>query len=223
MHQLTKSMNKEDMNGNDLQTIITHGLNQIKEKMGPNFDIRKVNLAEMQRITGVSRAKLRRLKKNNFVVSPHGRTGQRADKTVLTGFTETIDNLLRQNVTNAQVIYDRLKEKSYTGGITQIRVYIEAHRNLIPPKRQLVSPQGNRGRRYSTPAGESYQMDWGFIDVDTNADDTYRLACFVMVCHHCGMCYIEFFTNARQENLFIGMSHAFQMMGIPRYVLTDNM
>ena len=223
MHQLTKSMNKEDMNGNDLQTIITHGLNQIKEKMGPNFDIRKVNLAEMQRITGVSRAKLRRLKKNNFVVSPHGRTGQKADKTVLTGFTETIDNLLRQNVTNAQVIYDRLKEKSYTGGITQIRVYIEAHRNLIPPKRQLVSPQGNRGRRYSTPAGESYQMDWGFIDVDTNADDTYRLACFVMVCHHCGMCYIEFFTNARQENLFIGMLHAFQMMGIPRYVLTDNM
>ena len=117
-------MNKEDINGNDLQTIITHGLNQIKEKLGPNFDIRKVNLAEMQRITGVSRAKLRRLKKNNFIVSPHGRTGQKADRTVLTGFTDIIDDLLRQNVTNAQVIYNRLKEKSYTGGITQIRVYI---------------------------------------------------------------------------------------------------
>ena len=61
-------MNKEDMNGNDLQTVITHGLNQIKEKMGPNFDIRKVNLAEIQRITGVSQAKLRRLKKNNFCI-----------------------------------------------------------------------------------------------------------------------------------------------------------
>ena len=45
MHQLTKSMNKEDMNGNDLQTIITHGLDQIKEKMGPDFDIRKINPA----------------------------------------------------------------------------------------------------------------------------------------------------------------------------------
>ena len=68
MHQLTKPMNKEDMNGNDLQTIITHGLNQIKEKMGQNFDFRKVNLAEMQRITGVSQAKLWRLKKNNFCI-----------------------------------------------------------------------------------------------------------------------------------------------------------
>ena len=90
----------------------------------------------MQRITGVSRAKLRRLKKNNFIVSPHGRTGQKADRTVLTGFTDIIDDLLRQNVTNAQVIYNRLKEKSYTGGITQIRVYIETHRDLVPTKRQ---------------------------------------------------------------------------------------
>ena len=34
---------------------------------------------------------------------------------------------------------------------------------------------------------------------------------------------IEFFPNARQENLFIGMIHAFQYMGVPRFVLTDNM
>lgn len=44
-----------------------------------------------------------------------------------------------------------------------------------------------------------------------------------MICHSCGECYIEFFPNARQENLFIGMVHAFQFMGIPRFVLTDNM
>ena len=44
-----------------------------------------------------------------------------------------------------------------------------------------------------------------------------------MICHHCGECYIEFFPNAKQENLFIGMIHAFQYMGIPRFVLTDNM
>ena len=85
MHQLTKSMNKEDMNGNDFQTLITHGLNQIKEKMGPNFDIRKVNLAEMQRITGVSWAKLRRLKKNNFVVSPMDGQARRPIKLSLLG------------------------------------------------------------------------------------------------------------------------------------------
>lgn len=44
-----------------------------------------------------------------------------------------------------------------------------------------------------------------------------------MICHHCGTCYIEFFPNAKQENLFIGMIHAFRYMGIPKYILTDNM
>ena len=34
---------------------------------------------------------------------------------------------------------------------------------------------------------------------------------------------MEFFPNAKQENLFIGMIHAFQWMGVPEYILTDNM
>ena len=66
-------------------------------------------------------------------------------------------------------------------------------------------------------------MDWGFTDVLDYNSQTYRVACFAMICHHCGQQYIEFFPNARQENLFIGMIHTFQHMGIPRYVLTDNM
>ncbi|EJW91353.1 hypothetical protein EVA_20538, partial [gut metagenome] len=32
----------------------------------------------------------------------------------------------------------------------------------------------------------------------------------------------EFFPNAKQENLFIGMFHGFRYMGIPQYILTDN-
>ena len=44
-----------------------------------------------------------------------------------------------------------------------------------------------------------------------------------MICHCCGQRYIKFFPGAKQENLFIGMIHAFLYMGIPEYVLTDNM
>jgi hypothetical protein len=66
-------------------------------------------------------------------------------------------------------------------------------------------------------------MDWGFVNVEKDTGVTYRAACFAMICHHCGERYIEFFPNAKQENLFIGMLHTFQRMGIPRHVLTDNM
>ena len=51
----------------------------------------------------------------------------------------------------------------------------------------------------------------------------YQVACFAMICHHCGQRYVEFFPNAKQENLFIGMIQGFACMGIPRYILTDNM
>jgi len=121
------------------------------------------------------------------------------------------------------VVLNRLREAGFDGGRTIVKEYIASHRHLIPAKRQQVAMQGNRGRRYTTDAGEAYQMDWGFTDVLDETGQVYRVACFAMICHHCGERYIEFFPNAKQESLFIGMIHAFQYMGVPKTVLTDNM
>ncbi len=208
---------------NDLQVILTQAIEQMKTELGDRFDPGKINLAELERRTGISRSRLRRYKKDGFIIKPHGRTGRKAEVTVLSGYTGLLDDLLRRNVTNASVCFERLREHGYTGGQTQVRVYIESHKDLVPPKRMVVSPQGNRGRRYRTGAGEAYQMDWGFVEVERQDGSSYRCACFAMICHHCGERYIEFFPNAKQENLFIGMIHAFYLMGIPKYVLTDNM
>ena len=139
-------MNK-DYKSNDPQTILTQAIDQMKMELGDKFDPEKINLAELERRTGISRSRLRRYKKDGFIIKPHGRTG---------------------------------------------------------------------------PA-ESYQMDWRFVEACRMDGSSYRCACFAMICHHCGERYVEFFPNAKQENLFIGMIHAFYLMGIPKYVLTDNM
>ena len=212
-----------NINSNDLEDILAHALATIKKKMGESYSIEKVNLAELHRITGISRAKLRRLKKNGFVVKPNGNKGKKSDKTVLSGYEGVINNLLKGNVTNSEVIYERIQTLGYTGGLTTIKNYISENKFLIPAPREIVSPQGNRGRRYHTGPGENYQMDWGFVKVNAPDGISYQCACFAMICHHCGERYIEFFPNARQENLFIGMIHAFIYMGIPENVLTDNM
>lgn len=213
-------MSKKD---NDLTEIITETLNEMKRELGDQFDLDKINLAEFERRTGISRARLRRIKENGFVIKPHALTGRKAGTTVLTGFTGIIDSLLRKGVKNANVIYARLVENGYTGGKTSVKTYIREHKSLLPAKRQIVAQQGNRGRRYQTVPGEMFQMDWGFVNVEAGTGDSYRVACFAMICHACGKRYIEFFPNARQENLFIGMLHAFLRMGVPRKVLTDNM
>ena len=208
---------------NDLQSTISQVLREMEVEAGENFDIEKVNLAELQRRTGISRKKLRNLKKHGFLVLPHALAGKKHEKTKISGYCGIVDDQLRKGVTNSEVIFERLRAAGYPGGRSQVKVYIKEHSDLVPAKRQLVAPQGNRGRRYSTAPGESYQMDWGFVNVESSNGYVWRAACFAMICHHCGERYVEFFPNAKQENLFIGMIHAFQRMGVPKYILTDNM
>ena len=206
-----------------LQEIIDEALESMAAETAGGFDPQRCNLAEFCRRTGLSRQRARTIKANGFKVRPHGRLGAKAARTVLTGHTGLVDDQLRKGVTNSQVIYERLLAQGYEGGLTSVKVYVAGHRDLVPAPRRQVAPQGSRGQRFRSGPGESYQMDWGFVTVVDWEGRECRIACFAMCCHHCGYFYVEFFPNARQESLFIGMVHAFAYMGVPDEVLTDNM
>ncbi len=208
---------------NDLQTTISHALHEMEVEAGKNLDPAKVNLAELERRTGISRKRLRKLKKQEFIVMPHGSLGHKSKTTKISRFGETIDDYLRKGIKNSNLIFERIKDDGYNGGLTRVKNYITEHSDLIPPKRLLVASQGNRGRRFETEPGESYQMDWGFLNVENSNGVTWRACCFAMICHHCSRKYIEFFPNAKQESLFIGMIHGFLRLGVPEFILTDNM
>ena len=131
-------------NSNDLQEIVTQALAEMKHVQGEYFSLEKINLAELERRTGLSRGKLRALRKNDFIVKPHAHLGQKATTTVLTGCTDTLDDL-RSGCRNSAVLFDRIKQLGYTGSRTTVKRYISSHLDLIPAKRQLIAPQGNRG------------------------------------------------------------------------------
>ena len=214
------------MNSNEIYSLnetITQALEEMKKELGDRFSLDRVNLAELSRRTHISRSKLRSARKHRFVIMPNGNKGRKKEKTVLTGYTAIIDTHLSGGITNSNVIFKHLQNDGYKGGLTQVKNYISCHRYLVPAKRETIASQGNRGRRYHSKPGEQYQMDWGFVNVQLQDGNSYRVACFAMMCHHCGSRYIEFFPNAKQENLFIGMIHSFQKLGVPKTVLTDNM
>ena len=49
--------------GNDLyMDILTQVINEMKAEQGEDFSLTKINLAELERRTGISRARLRKLK-----------------------------------------------------------------------------------------------------------------------------------------------------------------
>ena len=213
------------MNSEDLLVIVTQALEAMKEEAGDAFDIEKVNLAELGRRTGLSRSKLRTLKKKGFKSAVHGNTGKARPRGegVLAGHEGQIDAFLSRGVSNSRTVFEELRKSGYGGSLSTVKRYIGSHKDLMPAPRILVSPQGSRGQRYETRPGAMFQMDWGFVTVHKSDGEKTRYACLVMVCHHCGFRHFEFFCSASQENLFIGMIHAFEVMGLPETVLTDNM
>lgn len=83
--------NMNENNSNDLQTIITQAIEEMKSEQGHKFDLNKINLAELERRTGMTRAQLRRLQKNGSQITPHALTGRKADTTIISGYTGIID------------------------------------------------------------------------------------------------------------------------------------
>ena len=207
----------------DLQEIMDKALEEMAAEAGEGFDPQACNLADLCRRTGLTRSRARTIKGHGLRVLPHGNTGRKAGTTVPAGHTGLVDDLLGKGVTNSQVTYERLVGQGYRGGLTSVKVYVAAHMDLVPARRRAVAPQGSRGQRFVTGPGQAYQMDWGFVTVVGLDGAEHKIACLAMVCHHCGSSYVEFFPNARQESLTMGMVHALMAMGIPGEVLTDNM
>lgn len=55
-------------NSNDLQIIITQVIEEMKSEQGDKFDPNKINLAEMGRRIGLTRAQLRRIKQTDSLL-----------------------------------------------------------------------------------------------------------------------------------------------------------
>lgn len=125
----------------DLQEIIDAALREMAAEEGDGFDPQTCNLAEFCRRTGLTRSRARTVRAHGFRALPHGNSGRRAAPGVLAGHTGLVDDLLRKGVTNSQVIFERLLGQGYAGGLTTVKTYIAAHRDLVPAKRRQAAPQ----------------------------------------------------------------------------------
>ena len=100
---------KDNMD-NGLDPIIAQAIAEMKAEAGNNFQLEKINLAELGRRTGISRAKLRRLKENGFKNKPHGLSGRKAPVTLLSGYSSMLDAMLKAGCTSRKpwsALYNR--------------------------------------------------------------------------------------------------------------------
>ena len=100
---------------------ITQAIEEMKAEAGDNFCLKKLNLAELERRTGVTRSRLRRLKDSGFSFRPHGNIGKKSPRNGLVGYTDTLDKLLKSGVTNSTVCLERLQKAGFPGGISAVK------------------------------------------------------------------------------------------------------
>lgn len=208
---------------NDLREIMDKALEEMRAEAGGCLELDKASLAEFCGRTGLTRSRAGTLEERGFGAGPHGRCGTRAEVTVTTGRTDVADDLPRGGVRNSSVMFDRLGGDGCGGGMSTVRGHIKAHPYLVPARREVVEPQGGRGRRLRTGPGEALRMGRGLLDAGDREGRAHRVARLAMACHHRGTLYVELFPNARREGPLVGMARALMVMGIPGHVPTDDM
>ena len=114
----------KDLSSNDFaKQSLAQAIEEMKSLQGEDFSINTINLAELQRRTGISRQRLRTLKANGFKYLPHARTGRSNQTSVLDGYTAIIDNLLKQGVWYVLLRKTSLRAGSSTITVTLMRLH----------------------------------------------------------------------------------------------------
>ena len=70
-----------------MSPAVAKAIEQMMVEQGDKFSLEKVNLAELERRTGISRARLRRMKEHDFEDAEHASKGRKASTTLLSGYT----------------------------------------------------------------------------------------------------------------------------------------
>ena len=170
------------------------------------------SLREIARITGFSRNTVRKYIRDghSHEAAPHPCKGSKLDP-----YKPEINQWMKDGVFNCRVMFRRLKEMGYPGGITLVKDYVQSFR---PPKSQKATT------RYETKPGEQAQIDWGICEYVDAQGISRKLPVFVMVLGHSRAIYIEFTRRCDIHSFLRCFVHALQHFGgVPKIGLTDRM
>jgi len=124
------------------------------------------------------------------------------------------DTLERYPTLTAARIYQMVCERGYPGGPSHLRQWIAQLRPRKIPEAYL---------RLQTLPGEQAQMDWGHFGYLPVGRAKRPLMAFVMVLSYSRRIFLRFYHDAQMANFLHGHVQAFEVLGVPRVVLYDNL
>lgn len=165
------------------------------------------SVSEIARQTGRDRKTIRRLLQAGGPVARK----QREVSSKLDPFREYLLGrvLSLEPVSNAEVLYDEIREQGYQGGKSILR-------NFLHPFRQLARERATV--RFETPPGKQAQVDWGMF----KKPGRKRVQGFVMTLGWSRTMYPHFTETQALAAFLLCHEQAFQYFGgVPREILYD--
>jgi transposase len=130
-------------------------------------------------------------------------------------YRELVVKLRKRNV-EISAIYERLKEREYTGSYSSVYRFV---RNLEPKKPEVTV-------RVETGPGEEAQVDFGFAGrmIDPETDELRKTWVFVMILSWSRHQYVEFVFKQNVETWLRLHRNAFAFFsGVPERIVPDNL
>lgn len=161
----------------------------------------------------ISRTTVRKYLRNPSAVIPKARP-PRPSK--LDSFKEQIRKWVREDhCSNCELIFVRIQEKGYTGGISILKAFVQ-------PLRADASGHAPV-QRYETKPGEQVQFDWGEVKYEEN-EVLHKFYVFTAVLGYSRMRFVTFVKRCDTPTLIRCLMQAFEYFGgLPTVALTDRM
>jgi transposase len=141
----------------------------------------------------------------------HSRLRDRLVDPYLDFLRQTLQRYPRLRATR---LYEMIRQRGYTGSVSQLRRVLPS---LRPLTREVFL-------RLETFPGEQAQADWADFGEVTIGRARRRLSGFVLTLSYSRALWLEFFLDQTLESFLLGHVHAFHDWGgVPRILLTDNL
>lgn len=135
--------------------------------------------------------------------------------TDLLKFDKFLGKSLKSGITNRSKLFILLRAQGYAGSYSSLYRHLKIKYEAVKYYKPSI--------RVETKPGEQAQVDWGSFGGIKVGSKFARLYCFVYVLSFSRMMYAEFVVKMNLQTFLQCHIHAFEMLGIPREVVYDNM
>lgn len=171
-----------------------------------------VSISEIARQTGRDRKTVRKIVTGKLTREKQKR---RKKATKLGPYEAYLKQRITDGVLNTRKLLRELKEQGYTGGLTQVILYVQPYRTTREERAVM---------RYETRPGEQAQVDWGSFGYINEEGRQQRLYAFAMQLAYSRMLYVEYTTRMDVMTWLRCHQHAFTYFGgVPEVMLHDNL